>query len=146
MANKKLIIYNSEITLEQKVMGLLVCTAQEIGVEISRALSSLDISYLQVNILHILSKSPNKYLTVNQIRSFLIDENSNLSRALNKLMDRKFIIKERSANDQRVVYIKITKLGEQMHIEADSKLMKTSGLNLSKQDLEIMFDILKKIK
>jgi DNA-binding MarR family transcriptional regulator len=145
MANKKLIIHNPEMNLEQKVIGLLVCTAQEMGVAVTRALSPLEISYLQVNILHILSKAPNKNLTVNQIKSFLVDENSNLSRALNKLMDRKLIKKVRSKTDQRVVYIMITKLGEQMHIEADKLLNNAFKLNISEQEKETMFEILKKM-
>ncbi|MCT4614740.1 MAG: MarR family transcriptional regulator [Marinifilaceae bacterium] len=145
MANKNLIIHNPEMTLEQKVIGLIVCTSQEIGLKITRALSVLDISYLQINILHILSKSPEKQLTVNQIKNFLIDESSNLSRALNKLMDRQLIIKERSLSDQRVVHIKITDAGEKMHIDADKLLINTFNLNLNEQELEIMFELLKKI-
>ena len=145
MANKELVINNPDATLEQKALGLLMCTAQDFNAAIARILAPLGVSYLQVHILHVLSKVPTKELTVNQIKKFMIDDSSNLSRVLNKLMDKKLIVKTRSDVDQRVVYIRINDAGEKMHNDADNLLLKSSKLNLTEDEIQKLYDILVKI-
>src|SRR6266403_1001597 len=48
---------------------------------------------------------------MNLIRERLIDRMPNVSRLLNKLMDKGLIKKDRDLSDQRVVYIKLTPEG-----------------------------------
>ncbi|PAB58331.1 MarR family transcriptional regulator [Anaeromicrobium sediminis] len=143
MANKDLII-NSDIDLDQKVLGLLICTAQEQTAKMMRSIRHMNLSLTQVNILHALSNSPSGQLTVNQIKSFMVDESPNVSRSLNKLMENGYIVKERSNEDQRVVYITVTDKGREIHESADKELLKLS-LNLSQGELEKMYELLTKI-
>ncbi|WP_207655723.1 MarR family winged helix-turn-helix transcriptional regulator [Vallitalea okinawensis] len=144
MAKKELIIH-SDMKLEHKVMGLLQCIAQEQNVRVDRCLRPMNLSYTQLNILHILSQVPTGQLTVNQIKQFMIDESPNVSRSLNKLMENGHIIKERSKEDQRVVYITITDSGRELHKTADQEILKLS-LNLSEEDLQTVYEILVKIE
>ncbi|WP_432664155.1 MarR family transcriptional regulator [Wukongibacter baidiensis] len=143
MANKDLII-NSDIDLDQKVLGLLMCTAQEQTAKMIRSIRHMNLSLTQVQILHVLSNSPSGQLTVNQIKSFMVDESPNVSRSLNKLMENGYILKERSSEDQRVVYITVTDEGRQAHRDADKELVKVS-LDLSDEELKTLYEILKKI-
>ena len=143
MANKALIIH-SDIDLEQKALALLVCTAQEKTAEMVRNIRHLNLSLIQVHILHVLSKSDKGQLTVNQIRELMIDDSPNVSRSINKLMENGYIVKERSHEDQRVVYIKITEAGEKAHEEADGELLKTK-LGLSAAEAQKLYELLKKI-
>lgn len=143
MANKDLIIH-SDLDIEHKVMGLLACTAQEINVKIDRNIRPMGLSMTQLNILHILSKAPDGKLTVNQIKSFMVDESPNISRSLNKLMENGHIVKERSTEDQRVVHINITDSGRKAHEDADKAIIDIS-VNLPREDLETLYIILKKI-
>ncbi len=143
MANKDLIIH-SDLDLEHKVMGLLVCTAQEINVKVDRNIRPMGLSITQVNILHTLSKTPEGKLTVNQIKSLMVDESPNISRSLNKLMENGHIIKERNIEDQRIVHITITDSGRKAHENADQKNINIS-VNLSDKDLETLYKILQKI-
>jgi DNA-binding MarR family transcriptional regulator len=145
MANKDLVINNPDLTVEQKVLGLIMCIAQETNGAMNNSIKHLGVSVLQVNILHILSYAPEGKLTVNQIKKFLIDESPNVSRALNKLMTAGYIVKNRSEKDQRVVHIEITEEGRNMHIEADKCLIPSVDFKLEKTDAEKLFEILKKM-
>ena len=86
MANKKIII-DSKIDLDSKIVLLLICTAQELNVDMTRKLKQFNLSIIQLQILHALSESEKGELTVNQIKSVMVDESPNVSRALNKLMN-----------------------------------------------------------
>ena len=99
---------------------------------------------VQLMLLHSLSHSPDKTLTVNQLKQTMVDESPNVSRALNKLSDKGYIIKNRCKEDQRTVFISITTEGEKAHTDGDNCLMGMS-LNLEQQELEQLYKILLKI-
>jgi MarR family transcriptional regulator len=140
MANKKLII-NSNIDIKQKAVGLIMCTANDISANMNRILKPVNLSLIQLHILHTLSHSPKGILTVNQIKSYMVDESPNVSRSLNKLMDKGYINKNRDLKDQRIVYIEITDSGRDIHDEADGLLLKES-IDLSDEDAEKLVEIL----
>jgi len=143
MANKKLIV-NSGMTLEQKNLGLLVCTGQELKVKLERQVAPHALSMLQLSILHSLASSPDGQLTVNELKAMMVDESPNVSRTLNKMEEAGFIIKLRSLDDQRVVHVSITKAGRKAHDAADEDLMAVT-LGLSDKDQEQLYKILLKI-
>lgn len=144
MANKDLVI-NSEGSLEQKTLALLLCTAQEKSSQINKALKPLGISFLQTNILHILDTIEGGKLTVNQIKNVMVDDSPNVSRSLNKLMEKGYIIKERTLEDQRIVNIVITDAGRKTHKLADEALAFAFTIDLEGNDLKKLYDILVKI-
>jgi len=143
MANKKIII-DSKIDLDSKIVLLLICTAQELNVDMTRKLKQFNLSFIQLQILHALSESEKGELTVNQIKSVMVDESPNVSRALNKLMNSGFIEKDRNLIDQRMVYIKITPEGKKIHIKADIEIIETT-LNLTSKEKRNLYEILVKL-
>ncbi len=94
----------------QAAMALLQA-AQWLNTDISQLLTPVDLTLQQLKILSIIAFSTDKKTTVNQIKQQMIDPNSNVSRLLNKLMQKQLIEKRREVDDQRVVYIHITSLG-----------------------------------
>ena len=144
MANKNLII-NADIPIEQKVLGLIICTGQELTTEMQRNIKHLKLSLTQLQILHTLSFAPKGKLTVNQIKQFMIDDSPNVSRSLNKLMENKLIVKKRRSDDQRIVDILITDAGREMHNKADKELLANSSINLSPEDTEKLYELLIKL-
>ncbi len=145
MANKNLVINNPDTNKEQKALGLLICAAQEFQAAAIKSIAHLGISPLQLNMLHVLDKGPDKGLTVNQIKKFMIEESPNVSRALNKLMDKELIVKIRDKVDQRVVHIQITDKGRKLHAEADSVMVPNMRLDLPESDINTLYDILLKL-
>lgn len=144
MANKKAIV-EADMSLENKVIGLITCIGQEYKSEMARRLTPMNLSMIQLNILHALSTAPDACLTVNQIKDSMIDDSPNVSRALNKLMDAGYIEKQRSTQDQRIVYIHLTKAGEIAHSEADKQLLSIRLEGLSPQEIEQLYNLVKKI-
>ncbi|KXX66736.1 MarR family winged helix-turn-helix transcriptional regulator [Flammeovirga sp. SJP92] len=145
MANKDLVLNNEYANTEQKTVGLLACVAQEIQAKYIKVLSPLGVSPLQSNIIHVLDLGPEKGLTVNEIKKLQFEESPNISRALNKLMDKGYIIKNRNKVDQRVVYIQITDEGRKLHKKCDEVSASVFKLDLPDKDIEALFQILKKL-
>ncbi|MCS6926781.1 MAG: MarR family transcriptional regulator [Candidatus Binatia bacterium] len=126
MANKQK-VYDSDFPLRDKAAVLIGCTAREIDNFVERALKEFGISRAQLSVLHFLDTEPVEKMTVNQLRAALIDDNPNVSRLLNKMVDKGLVRKERRSDDQRVVYITLTEKGRRLHRQADEKI---SGHNL----------------
>lgn len=144
MANKGL-IQHLDLDIEHKALTLLACVAQESKVAMERLIQStgLPLSLLQLNILHALDMSPEGRLTVNQLKSVMLDETPNVSRTLNKLVDLGLVTKTRSAEDQRVVFIAITEAGQTAHHDADQALL-TYQSPLNDRESQQLFDLLSK--
>ncbi|MBE9461361.1 MarR family winged helix-turn-helix transcriptional regulator [Dyadobacter subterraneus] len=98
-------------SVQQKAGMNLIFTANWLSNLYTSALKPLDLSLQQLNVLTILKGQPNHMAPVNLIRDRLIDRMPNVSRLLNKLMEKELIQKDRTLSDQRVVHIKLTPLG-----------------------------------
>jgi len=97
--------------LQHKAGMNLIFTANWLLNEIAVALKPIGLSLQQLNALSILKGQPNHTATVNLIRERLIDRKPNVSRLLNKLMEKELIKKDKDLSDQRVVYVKLTAKG-----------------------------------
>jgi len=138
----------SEVNLYENVAISFLQTAQWLNSEVSRQLEPLDLTAQQLKILHIVYKSTDKQATVNEIKAQMLDPMSNVSRLLNKLMDKKLIIKVRNQQDQRLVYIQNTKLGVELMCMG-KKLMDEAFLPMDKlntEELELFSQLISKIR
>ena len=86
-------------------------TATQLQGQVDARLAVHDLSLQQLKVLSILKDSEGRRAQVSEIRSQMIDPNSNVSRLLNKLMEKNLIIKKRDEVDQRVVHIHLTAAG-----------------------------------
>jgi DNA-binding MarR family transcriptional regulator len=91
----------------------VIFTANWLSNQYAAALKPLDLSLQQLNVLSILKGQPDHTAPVNVIRDRLIDRMPNVSRLLNKLMEKGLVQKDRTLSDQRVVHIKLTTKGLQ---------------------------------
>lgn len=96
----------------QKTIAEVLFTANWLENKIAKLLDPLNLSFQQLNVLRIISGQVEKIANVQLIKERMIDNRSNVSRLLNKLCEKGFIEKDRCTEDQRVVYIKLTKAGE----------------------------------
>jgi len=74
----------------------------------------------------------------------LIDDSPNVSRILNKMVDKGLVRKERQQDDQRVVHIALTEKGRRLHKQADLKIS-GHNLKLSPQECQTLIALLMKI-
>ena len=113
--------------------------------EIAITLKPIDLSLQQLNVLAILKGQPNHTATVNLIRERLIDRMPNVSRLLNKLMDKGLIKKDRDLSDQRVVYIKLTPEGLKAALKG-RELFNKVHYGVTDEQSELLNDLLDKIR
>jgi DNA-binding MarR family transcriptional regulator len=145
MSRKKLLIEDEHLNQEQKALGLILCVAQDYQSALNKSVANMGISLLQAQILNALIRAPESKLTVNQIKDRMFDDSSNVSRALNKLMNQELIKKKRSRKDQRVVHIQITQKGKAMHEVAENSMVPLLKLPLSQDEITQLFELLRKV-
>jgi DNA-binding MarR family transcriptional regulator len=143
LANKESIV-KSDFPIESKVLALIACIGQEKKMEMTNRIKHTGLSLTQLQLLHILSESPKEGLTINQLKNLMVDESPNVSRAVSKLVDGGYAIKQRNELDQRIVHVQITESGELVHIECDKHLMGIP-LGLTESETEELYRLLSKM-
>ncbi|MFC5283720.1 MarR family winged helix-turn-helix transcriptional regulator [Pedobacter alpinus] len=130
---------------QQRAFTNVIFTSNWILNKIAIALKPTSLSLQQFNALSILAGQPNQTATVNLIKERLIDRMPNVSRLLNKLMDKGLIAKERNPTDQREVFVKITDEGQK--IRKQGRIL-IDGLvfDLSNEQSNSLNDLLEKIR
>ena len=123
----------------------IIFTANWLLNEIAVSLKPIGLSLQQLNVLTILKGQPDFTATVNLIRERLIDRMPNVSRLLNKLMDKGLIKKDRDLSDQRVVYIKLTAEGENLAIKGRELFNKVS-YGIDNEQAYLLNDLLDKVR
>ena len=143
MANKQK-VYKANFSLRDKAAVLVGCTAQEIANFVERALKEFDISREQLSVIHYLDTAGVDKLTVNELRETLIDDSPNVSRILNKMVEKGLVRKERQTDDQRVVYVSLTEKGRKLHQQADEKIT-GHNVRLSPKECQTLIELLMKV-
>ena len=143
MANKHK-VYTSDFPLRDKAAVLVGCAAQDIANFVERALKEFGISREQLSVIHYLDDAKADTMTVNQLRESLIDDSPNVSRILNKMVEKGLVKKERQTDDQRVVYVSLTEKGRKLHQQADTKIT-GHNLKLSPKESQTLIELLMKI-
>jgi len=143
VANKQK-VYKANFSLRDKAAVLLGCTAQEIAHFVERELKEFDISREQLSVIHYLDTAEVDKLTVNELRETLIDDSPNVSRILNKMVEKGLVRKERQTDDQRVVYVSLTEKGRKLHKQADEKIT-GHNVRLSPKECQTLIELLMKI-
>lgn len=82
-------------------------------------LKPFGISPQQFNILRILRGAKVEWVTMNDIKSLMIDKAPNATRLSDKLLDKELIHRKRSEEDRRIVYLSISKKGLALLKEID---------------------------
>jgi DNA-binding MarR family transcriptional regulator len=130
---------------QQKAGMNLIFTANWLSNFYAAALKPIDLSLQQLNVLTILKGQPEYTASVNLIRDRLIDRMPNVSRLLNKLMEKGLIQKDRQTSDQRVVHIKLTKEGEQIAAKG-RVLFQSVQYKLDNDQAQFLNDLLDKMR
>jgi DNA-binding MarR family transcriptional regulator len=97
---------------KKKGVAHLLFTSKLLSSKITEALAPEDLTFQQFNILSIVKGQKDGTACVNIIKERMFDRNSNVSRLLNKMVNKEWLIKKRCDQDQRLVYVFITKSGE----------------------------------
>ncbi len=133
------------VTPQQRVTTNIIFTSNWLLNKIANALKPTDLSLQQLNVLSILKGQPGKTATVNLIKDRLIDRMPNVSRLVNKLMEKGLIEKERNSTDQRVVYIKLTVKGEKSR-EEGRKIINDGIINFTNEQADSLNTLMEQLR
>lgn len=114
----------------------------QIGTEI---LKPFNISEQQYNILRIL-RGANKEIPVNQVKERMIQKSPNSTRLMDKLSEKKLIVRSRCENDRRVVFVKISNKGLKLLDNIDMSEFDVYINRLSQKEARKLSELLDKIR
>lgn len=137
-------IYRSALPVQDKAAFLIICSAQDLLNKIGRITNEFGISLTQLQILDILDTLSKERVTVNTIRELMVDDSPNVSRSINKLVEKGLVTKQRSIEDQRVVFVTITDEGHRVHLACDRKIIGNT-IDLPKNESQTLVDLLIKL-
>lgn len=130
---------------QQRAATNVIFTSNWILNKISVDLKSTGLSLQQFNVLSVLNGQQNHTATVNLIKERLIDRMPNVSRLVNKLLEKGLIEKERNSADQRVVYVKLTAKGLALKLKA-RHLIDNGEIGLTDEESDRLNELLEKIR
>ncbi len=114
----------------------------------TKFLKPYGISPQQFNILRVL-RSADDWVVMHKINELLIVKSPNITRLIDKLVTKEFVNRDRSAEDRRVVYVKITdaglKLLAEIDVEHEGELSAYMD-SFTKEEAIMMTEILKRIR
>ncbi len=109
-----------------------------------RILKPYSFTQPQYNVLRILRGSQNEVLTVNAIIERMLDRMSNVSRLVDKLLEKGYVKRTQSSDDRRAVDILITQKGLDILAEIDEQqeIWEQNFSNISEDDAKKLNDLL----
>ncbi len=141
---------NKPLTRRQSALLNIIFTSSWLENIITRKLKTFGITHQQYNVLRILNGSAPRGLTVVDIKSRMLDRESNVSRLVDKLHERRLISRIVDDGDRRKVQVSITDTGKKMVQDiADLKLVDDStmpGFHLDDQEVETLVHLLEKLR
>lgn len=114
----------------------------QIGNEI---LKPYKISEQQYNILRIL-RGAGQEITISEVKERMIQKSPNSTRLMDKLCDKKLVVRTRCENDRRVVFVKISKKGLELVGKIDTSDFDKYLNRLSEEEAKMLNDLLDKIR
>jgi Transcriptional regulators len=138
----------SQISSPKEAIIDILHVANWLQGRIAEILTPHNVSLQQVKVLAIISQQKDQLATVGTIRERMQDPMSNVSRLLNKLVEKGLVSKEHGTEDQRVVRIHLLPAG--VEVMTKSRQAIDDGLDalchLNSDELNSLSALLSKIK
>jgi DNA-binding MarR family transcriptional regulator len=130
---------------EQEAYLALLRTADALQARVEARLKDFGLTGTQYNALRILRGAGRDGLPCREIGARMITHDPDITRLLNRLEDRGFVVRTRALHDLRVIYSKITAAGLKLLREMDGPIEKHSremlqhvGQNKLRQLIELL--------
>jgi DNA-binding MarR family transcriptional regulator len=112
------------------------------------AFANSDITTQQYNVLRILKGSHPRLMHANEIKAVMIDKSPDLTRLIDRLVEKGYVTRQVCQDNRRMVEIGITKKGMQKIAELEPAIQKAVQpmYNLSEREAEQLSQLLDKIR
>ena len=132
---------------QQRAFLNLIFTAGYLSLEQTRFFKPYHLSAQQYNVLRILRGQNGNPVTIGLIQDRMLDIQSNASRLIDKLEEKKLVVRNVCPKDKRQMDITITNDGLEILKELDDKLDNNeSRIALSDKEADTLNDLLNKIR
>ena len=131
-----------------KVIQQIIRNGHRLTDSVSQELKEFHISEPQYNVLRVLKGSQGKPQNLQDISSKMVQRNSNVTRIIDKLLERKLVERKECPTNRRKVEISITKQGTEQLAIFDSKVAnihKKQENKLTAQELTELSTLLEKL-
>lgn len=126
----------------------IMYTASWFGLQHTNSLKPYGLSSQQYNVLRIL-RGFGDWMTMNDIKSRMIDQAPNITRLTDKLIEKDLIERQRCDKDRRVVFGKINKMGLELLEEIDKRhgeSMKLISDDFTEEEAQLLSDLIDKMR
>lgn len=131
----------------QKAVINLLFTASWLQSQNQEFFKSYGITVNQYNILRILKGQHPNSISATEIKSRLLDKNSDVSRLLDRLVAKNLVVKHLSTTDKRAFDVLITDAGLELLISMDKFLPERDRvISLSEEEATLLSDLLDKAR
>ena len=129
---------------QQKLAVNLLYTTNWLNYEYQKFFKDHKITTQQFNVLRILRGQQPNYCSLKLIKERMLDRMSDASRIVDKLVEKKYILRHQCPNDRRSINLLISEKGLQVLEELDviDEATKTLFKNLSTKDVEKLNQLL----
>jgi DNA-binding MarR family transcriptional regulator len=134
-------------TKRQRAYLNVVYTASVLNLEQTRLFKPFGLSLQQYNVLRILRGQNGTPVSIGLIQERMLDIQSNASRLIDKLEDKKLVIRKVCPNDKRQMEITITHEGLKVLLELDEVIvLNESNIQLTDSEADMLNDLLNKLR
>jgi DNA-binding MarR family transcriptional regulator len=134
-------------TKRQRAYLNVVYTASVLNLEQTRLFKPFGLSLQQYNVLRILRGQNGTPVSIGLIQERMLDIQSNASRLIDKLEDKKLAIRKVCPNDKRQMEITITHEGLKVLLELDTVIASNeSNIRLTDGEADMLNDLLNKLR
>ncbi|MEP5614059.1 MAG: MarR family transcriptional regulator [Cyclobacteriaceae bacterium] len=127
----------------------IIRTGHWITDQVSVELKEFDISEPQYNVLRVLKVRGGDPITVQKIQDKMVQRTSNVTRIIDKLLDKGLVTRKECPANRRKMDIAITKQGEELLVELNKKVIafhQPMAKNLNMEEAQELARLIKKLK
>lgn len=138
---------NSKEKKYYEAVSSIISAGNFISEQVSRILKPYNMTEPQYNVLRILEDSESEFLTVQEIQQEMLKKSSNVTRIVDRLIEKNFVTREVCEDNRRKMLICMTDHGATALVEFNKLVRafhKPHRNNLTDDECQLLVDIIKK--
>ncbi len=132
-----------------RAMLQIIITGHWFTDSVTRELKEFGSTEPQFNVLRVLNANPGKPCSVQEIQKGMVQKSSNVTRIVDKLLNKGYVHRQLNESNRRKVDISITLSGQQLLTELEEKVFAFHAplqKNLTREECETLTHLIKKLK
>jgi DNA-binding MarR family transcriptional regulator len=146
--SKEELEYYQFINDRQKVLANIYFTNNWLNNKYQGLLKSNNLTLHQFNLLKILKKTHPKSTTVSLIKTKMLDKNSDVTRMIERLLEKKLLVRQHDTENRRKINVKLTVNGNNLISKMDKEIRNFEDFveHLSDKEIKQLNILLNKIR